>query len=98
MTVCIDEFLAERTLGGIDVLLPYIKEYVKTFMGHSITTGQWKDHLYLFFGNQEDKIKALDTIDWDVSVSCVLERVYEDTHHVGLVLWRRDQVTNRVGV
>ncbi|KAN0082888.1 hypothetical protein V8E55_008683 [Tylopilus felleus] len=57
--------LLERTLGGINGILPYIKDYVKTFMGHSITTTQWKDHLYSFFADQEDKIKALDSIDWN---------------------------------
>ncbi|KAH0826355.1 hypothetical protein J3R83DRAFT_5315 [Lanmaoa asiatica] len=57
--------LLERTLGGIDVIIPYIKNYVETYMGHSITTTQWKDHLYSFFGDQEDKIRALDSIDWD---------------------------------
>ena len=60
--------VAEYTLGGIDVMRPYIKDYVKTYMGHSITTTQWKDHLYSFFASQEDKIKALDSIDWNVSV------------------------------
>ncbi|KAG6370601.1 hypothetical protein JVT61DRAFT_11220 [Boletus reticuloceps] len=55
----------ERTLGGIDVILPYVKDYVKTYMGHSITTAQCKDHLYSFFANQEDKIKNLDSIDWN---------------------------------
>ena len=48
---------------------PYIKDYVKAYMGHSITTTQWKDHLYGFFVKQEDKIKALDNIDWNVSAS-----------------------------
>ncbi|KAF8839796.1 zincin [Paxillus ammoniavirescens] len=55
----------ERTLGGLDVFLPYVREYVKTYMGHSITTAQWKDHLYSYFSNQKDKIKALDGVDWD---------------------------------
>lgn len=62
------EVIEERTLGGIDVFLPYIKEYVETYMGHSITTTQWRDHLYSFFADREDKIKALDSIDWEVSV------------------------------
>ncbi|KAH7890292.1 hypothetical protein F5I97DRAFT_1799872 [Phlebopus sp. FC_14] len=57
----------ERTLGGLQVFIPYVKEYVKTFMGHSITTTQWKDHLYAYFeaNGGEDKIKALDSVDWD---------------------------------
>ena len=80
-------------------MLPYIKEYVKTFMGHSITTFQWKEHLYSFFADQVDKIKALDTINWDASVACVVQRctsTYID--HAGMVLWGRNHVTNRVGV
>ncbi|KIJ64025.1 hypothetical protein HYDPIDRAFT_133351 [Hydnomerulius pinastri MD-312] len=55
----------ERTLGGLDVFLPYVREYVKTYMGHSITTTQWKDHLYSYFSKQTDKIKALDSVNWD---------------------------------
>ncbi|KIP01983.1 hypothetical protein PHLGIDRAFT_112533 [Phlebiopsis gigantea 11061_1 CR5-6] len=56
----------ERTLGGVDVFLPYINDYVSTFMGKSITTEQWKDHLYAFYQRTNpEKIKALDTIDWN---------------------------------
>jgi leukotriene-A4 hydrolase len=57
----------ERTLGGVDVLLPYVRDYVQTFIGKSITTTEWKDHLYNYFernGGQE-KVDALNTIDWD---------------------------------
>ncbi|CAK5264193.1 unnamed protein product [Mycena citricolor] len=55
----------EQTLGGLDVFLPYVKDYVSTFVGSSITTEQWKDHLYGFFAKQGDKIELLDTVDWD---------------------------------
>ncbi|KAI0075897.1 hypothetical protein K474DRAFT_1663655 [Panus rudis PR-1116 ss-1] len=57
----------ERTLGGLDVFLPYIYDYVNTFMGKSITTWQWKDHLYEYFRKNggEEKIKALDSVNWD---------------------------------
>ena len=48
-------------------MLPYIRDYVKTYVGHSITTTQWKDRLRSFFANREDKIEALNTIDWEVS-------------------------------
>jgi len=59
--------LLERTLGGDGddanlVLRPYIRNYVDTFIGQSITTDQWKTHLYDYFKDQKDK---LDTIDWD---------------------------------
>jgi len=57
----------ERTLGGLHVFLPYVKDYVNMFMGKSITTQQWKDHLYDYFQNHggKEKIELLDSIDWN---------------------------------
>ncbi|KAJ3533495.1 hypothetical protein NM688_g7274 [Phlebia brevispora] len=57
----------ERKLGGLEVFLPYIYDYVNTFTGTSITTEQWKTHLYSYFKAHggEDKIKALDSVDWN---------------------------------
>jgi len=61
--------LTERTLGGIDVFLPYIKEYVNTFTGKSISADQWKEHLYDYYRrNNLEKVKLLDTVDWQVSL------------------------------
>lgn len=55
----------------MDVFLPYIRNYVETFSGKSIATQQWKDHLYGYFQKHggEEKIKALDSIDWNVGDS-----------------------------
>ncbi|KAH7910019.1 peptidase family M1-domain-containing protein [Hygrophoropsis aurantiaca] len=57
----------ERTLGGLDIFLPYVKDYVNTFMGKSITTSEWKTHLYAYFKQHggEEKLSALDSIDWN---------------------------------
>ncbi|WWD18897.1 leukotriene A-4 hydrolase/aminopeptidase [Kwoniella shandongensis] len=58
----------ERTLGGLDVFLPYIKDYVKTFEGYSINTNQWRDHLFDYFGKQEggaEYVRRLGKVDWD---------------------------------
>ncbi|OCH94213.1 metalloprotease [Obba rivulosa] len=57
----------ERQLGGLDVFLKYAYDYVSTFMGKSITTEQWKEHLYQYFQKNggEEKIKILDSVDWD---------------------------------
>ncbi|KAG6829304.1 hypothetical protein H0H87_011970, partial [Tephrocybe sp. NHM501043] len=57
----------ERQLGGLDAFLPYVKDYVSTFIGTSITTEQWKDHLYGYWEKNggPDKIKILDSVDWD---------------------------------
>ncbi|KAJ7284708.1 peptidase family M1-domain-containing protein [Mycena rebaudengoi] len=57
----------ERTLGGLDVFLPYVRDYVNTYIGKSITTDEWKSHLYAFYtaNGGPDKIKALDSVDWN---------------------------------
>ncbi|PFH48207.1 hypothetical protein AMATHDRAFT_196923 [Amanita thiersii Skay4041] len=57
----------ERSLGGLDVFLPYVREYVKSFMGKSITSDQWKAQLYDYFGKNggPDKVRVLDSVDWD---------------------------------
>jgi hypothetical protein len=45
---------------------------VNTFSGKSITTQQWKDHLYAYWKKNggNEKIQALDSIKWDVSILC----------------------------
>lgn len=58
----------ERTVGGLEHFIPYMKDYVKTFTNKSITTEQWRDHLFDWFGKQEnakDYLKKLDTVNWD---------------------------------
>ncbi|KAG1767142.1 hypothetical protein EDD22DRAFT_876852 [Suillus occidentalis] len=67
----------ERTLGGLEVFLPYVKDYIATYMGHSITTTTWKNHLYAYFqkNGSEGQIEALNSIDWDAWL-----------HHSGLRL------------
>ena len=60
---------SEQKLGGIDVFLPYIRDYVATFQGKSITTWDWKAHLYAYFEKHggREKLDALNSVDWDVS-------------------------------
>ncbi|KAI0307397.1 leukotriene-A4 hydrolase [Multifurca ochricompacta] len=57
----------EKKLGGLDVFLPYIRDYVATFQGKSITTWDWKAHLYDYFERHggREKLDALNTVDWD---------------------------------
>lgn len=45
-----------------------MKDYDRTFSGTSITTGQWRSHLFHFFGNQpngQEYLRALGKVDWD---------------------------------
>jgi len=57
----------EQTLGGLDVFLPYIRDYVSSFQGKSITTWDWKEHLYTYFERHggPEKVDALNSVDWD---------------------------------
>lgn len=58
-------------VGGLEEFLPYINDYVKTFMGKSITTEQWKDHLFAFFKQHgtPEQVSALERVKWDVGIS-----------------------------
>jgi len=76
----------ERTLGGLDAFLPYVRDYVKTFTGRSITTEQWRDHLYQYFAAHggAEKTSALNLIDfqaWFEGEGLVLpvNMVYDDS-------------------
>lgn len=51
-------------------MIPYIKDYINTFTGKSITAIQWKDHLYQYFREHDvEKVKLLDKIDWEVYIT-----------------------------
>ena len=59
---------SEQTLGGLDVFLPYVRDYVSSFQGKSITTWDWKAHLFTYFERHggPEKTHALNGVDWDV--------------------------------
>ena len=45
-----------------------MKDYVRQFNGSSITTEQWRTHLFHFFTNQpngQEYLRALGKVDWD---------------------------------
>jgi leukotriene-A4 hydrolase len=51
-----------------------MKDYVKTFSGASITTEQWRLHLFHYFGSLKDGqeyIRKLGKVDWD-AVSAIM--------------------------
>lgn len=50
------------------MFLPYVRDYVNTFIGKNITTAEWKAHLYGYYEKHggAEKIKALDSVDWSV--------------------------------
>jgi hypothetical protein len=53
----------------LDVFLPCIYDYVNTFTGKSITTEQWKEHLFGYYEkNDKSKVELLKTVDFDVGI------------------------------
>lgn len=79
----------ERTVGGLDIFLPYVRDYVNAFMGKSITTDQWKEHLYTYFEKHHlEKVGALDGINWDVSRHAPTSTA-NYLGFSGVVVWRR---------
>jgi len=64
----------ERLVGGVDVFVPYMKDYDRTFTGTSITTEQWRKHLFHYFGtlpNGKELVEKLNKLDWkEVSSRC----------------------------
>ncbi|CAG8521677.1 7152_t:CDS:10 [Ambispora leptoticha] len=60
-------YYIEKIVGGPQVFEPYMKAYVKQFMGRSITTDDWKDYLFKYMEENHgpEKKEALLKIDWD---------------------------------
>ncbi|EIW81415.1 leukotriene-A4 hydrolase [Coniophora puteana RWD-64-598 SS2] len=59
-------YYLEHLLGGLAVFLPYMRNYLDAYMGKSITTYEWKDHLYAYFRERDpSKVSLLDSVDWD---------------------------------
>ncbi|CDU23791.1 related to leukotriene-A4 hydrolase [Sporisorium scitamineum] len=55
----------ERTVGGLDNFLPYAKSYFHAFYNRSVTTQEWREHLFKFFEGNADATDALNKVDWD---------------------------------
>ena len=68
------DLFPERKLGGLDVFLKYARDYVKTFVGKSIGTTEWKAHLYSYFeaNGGEEKKAILDSVDWNVGLGLLI--------------------------
>lgn len=55
----------ERTVGGLDNFLPYAKSYFHAFYNRSVTTQEWREHLFKFFESNAEATAALHKVDWD---------------------------------
>ena len=78
-------------LGGLDVFLPYVRDYATTYTGKSITTDEWRAHLYGYFEKHggSENIKALDSINWNVRNGYLLGTTCSHSGwKTGLAAWR----------
>ncbi|SPO19828.1 related to leukotriene-A4 hydrolase [Ustilago trichophora] len=55
----------ERTVGGLDNFLPYAKSYFHAFYNRSVTTQEWREHLFAFYKDNAEATAALNKVDWD---------------------------------
>lgn len=55
----------EQQVGGLENFIPYVKAYFHTFAGRSVSTEEWREHLFAFFASNEKATQALHAVDWD---------------------------------
>ncbi|KAF7646003.1 hypothetical protein LDENG_00195120 [Lucifuga dentata] len=51
----------EELLGGPEVFMGFVKSYIQMFAYSSVTTDEWKTHLFTYF---KDKVDVLNKVDW----------------------------------
>ena len=57
----------ERVVGGVDVFNPYQKDYISTFAGKAISTQDWEEHFWAYWGRYPEKERALrEQVDFEV--------------------------------
>lgn len=74
----------ERTVGGLDIFLPFIKSYFKTFYDRSVVTQDFLDHLFAYYSNSREITQKLKGIDWDrwlhgEGIDLPVKMEYDDT-------------------
>lgn len=74
----------ERTVGGLEIFLPFIKSYFKTFYDRSVVTQDFLDHLFAFYSNSSEITEKLKAIKWDAwlhgeGVDLPVKMEYDDT-------------------
>ena len=58
----------ERVVGGVEYFVPYMKDYYQAFKHTSVTSGQWKAHLFMYSGRQAnaaENLKELEQVDFE---------------------------------
>uniref|UniRef100_A0A8D3EFX5 Peptidase M1 leukotriene A4 hydrolase/aminopeptidase C-terminal domain-containing protein n=1 Tax=Scophthalmus maximus TaxID=52904 RepID=A0A8D3EFX5_SCOMX len=52
----------EELMGGPEVFMGFVKSYIQLFAYSSVTTDEWKNHLFSYF---KDKVDVLNKVDWN---------------------------------
>lgn len=55
----------ERVVGGLDLFLPFIRNYFKAFYDRSISTQEFKQHIFDYYKGNADITEKLEGVDWD---------------------------------
>lgn len=55
----------EQTVGGLDNFLPYARSYFLAFYNRSVSTEEWKEHLYSFYSSSPEISAKLNKVDWE---------------------------------
>ncbi|XP_026875586.2 leukotriene A-4 hydrolase [Electrophorus electricus] len=55
-------YYLEELMGGPEVFMGFVKSYIQLFAYSSVTTQEWKDHLFTYF---KDKVDLLNKVDWN---------------------------------
>lgn len=56
-------FHLEELLGGPEVFMGFVKSYIQLFAYGSVTTEDWKKHLFAYF---KDQVEVLNQVDWNM--------------------------------
>uniref|UniRef100_A0A8C2WTH3 Leukotriene A-4 hydrolase n=1 Tax=Cyclopterus lumpus TaxID=8103 RepID=A0A8C2WTH3_CYCLU len=52
----------EELLGGPEVFMGFVRSYIQRFSYGSVTTDEWKNHLFTYF---KDQVEVLNKVDWN---------------------------------
>ena len=58
-------YYLESILGGPSVFEPYLKAHVEKFSHKSITTHDFYEFIFEFYGSQPDKLSILKGVNWE---------------------------------
>uniref|UniRef100_G3N6F4 Leukotriene A-4 hydrolase n=1 Tax=Gasterosteus aculeatus TaxID=69293 RepID=G3N6F4_GASAC len=52
----------EELMGGPEVFMGFVRSYIQMFAYGSVTTDEWKNHLFSYF---KDQVDILNKVDWN---------------------------------